>query len=79
MACVSGCIKFPVSCTKKMADGMSGPDNVVQCLPLACTASNRYVSNTHVFVSCCEASLKKSYETVAIYCADLMDNRFNVV
>jgi hypothetical protein len=57
---------------------MSGPDNVVQCLPLACTASNRYVSNTHVFVSCCEASLKKSYETVAIFCADLMDNQFNV-
>ena len=51
-------LNFQFHVQRKMAAGMSGPDNVVQCLPLACTASNRYVSNTHVFVSCCEASLK---------------------
>ncbi len=50
---------------------MSGPGNVIYCLPVAANASNRCVLNTQVFASCCEASLN---ETIAIYCADSMDN-----
>ena len=56
---------------------MSVTGSEIQCLlvPVAATASNRYVVNTQVFASCCEATLN---ETIAIYCADLMDNRVNV-
>ncbi len=49
--------------------------NVMQCLPVAANASNRCVLNTQVFASFCEATLN---ETIAIYCADLMDNWVNV-
>jgi hypothetical protein len=51
-------------------NGMSGPANVIQCLPVGANASNRCVLNIQVFASCYEASLN---ETISIFCADLMD------